>query len=226
MNTKSCPSRYRYCISWRSTMARPTFTPALNVRSITAPVLTLRSLVRTNAPPLPGFTCWNSTIWKSVPSRSRVMPRFRSFVLTLTATYRPRQLSPEREGGSQHHQFLRRSGHHPSARRSDLDHVLDADSPHAVQVDPRLHGHHGPLRKDVGAGDAQRGALVDLQPNSVPQRVLELIAVPGLGDDVASSPVCLRPGHPRSDRVHSGLLSPADDLVDLFERWRGPAQGH
>ena len=45
----------------RSTIASPTFTPALNVRSTTAPVLTLRSFVRTNAPPLPGFTCWNST---------------------------------------------------------------------------------------------------------------------------------------------------------------------
>ena len=38
------------------------FSPALNVLSITAPSSTLRSFVRTNAPPLPGLTCWNSTI--------------------------------------------------------------------------------------------------------------------------------------------------------------------
>ena len=37
--------------------------PALNVFSSTDPVRTLRSLVRTNTPPLPGFTCWNSMTW-------------------------------------------------------------------------------------------------------------------------------------------------------------------
>ena len=71
-------------MSLRSTMARPTLTPALNVFSATAPVLRLRSFVRTNAPPLPGFTCWNSMTWNSVPSSSRVMPFFNSFVETLT----------------------------------------------------------------------------------------------------------------------------------------------
>ncbi len=71
-------------MSLRSTFAWPIFTPALNVFSMTAPVFTLRSFVRTNAPPLPGFTCWNSITWNSVPSSSRVIPFFRSFVETLT----------------------------------------------------------------------------------------------------------------------------------------------
>ena len=35
--------------------------PALKVRSTTAPVDMLRIFARTNAAPLPGFTCWNST---------------------------------------------------------------------------------------------------------------------------------------------------------------------
>ena len=34
-----------------------TLMPALNVRSSMLPVRRLRNLVRTNAPPLPGFTC-------------------------------------------------------------------------------------------------------------------------------------------------------------------------
>ena len=50
------------------------FSPARNVRSITFPSLARRSLVRTKAPPLPGLTCWNSTILKIVPSTSMWFP--------------------------------------------------------------------------------------------------------------------------------------------------------
>ena len=39
-----------------------TLTPALNVLSMMRPVLMSRSFVRTKALPLPGFTCWNSTM--------------------------------------------------------------------------------------------------------------------------------------------------------------------
>ena len=38
----------------------------LNVFSVTALVITLRSLVRTKAAPLPGFTCWNSMMHAAV----------------------------------------------------------------------------------------------------------------------------------------------------------------
>ena len=68
-------------MSWRSTMACSTRMPALNVFSSTAPVRTLRSLVRTNAPPLPGFTCWNSTTWNRPLSSWSVIPFFRSLVV-------------------------------------------------------------------------------------------------------------------------------------------------
>ena len=43
---------------------RSNFSPARKVLSSTAPVAMLRTLVRTNAPPLPGFTCWKSTMVK------------------------------------------------------------------------------------------------------------------------------------------------------------------
>ena len=81
MKTKSVPSRYRYCISRLSTLATSTFTPALKVLSTTLPLTTFFSVVRTNAPPLPGLTCWNSTMVHSWPSRDEVMPFFRSFVV-------------------------------------------------------------------------------------------------------------------------------------------------
>src|SRR3954447_9067692 len=41
---------------------------------MTAPSLARRSFVRTNAPPLPGLTCWNSRILKMVPSTSMWLP--------------------------------------------------------------------------------------------------------------------------------------------------------
>src|SRR6185312_6598809 len=61
------------------------FSPARKVLSITAPSAARLSLVRTNAPPLPGLTCWNSTILKTVPSTSMWEPFLNWFVET-TAT--------------------------------------------------------------------------------------------------------------------------------------------
>src|SRR5512133_1800867 len=98
-------------------MASPTFTPALKVRSITAPVFTLRSFVRTNAPPLPGFTCWNSTTWNRTPSSSRVIPFLKSFVETLTGSFR---LELDQLAGR------RADDHAPVV--GDLDHLLDPDA--------------------------------------------------------------------------------------------------
>ena len=62
MKWASAPSAYRNCMLLASVRTGRNFSPARNVRSITLPSDARRSLVRTNAPPLPGFTCWNSTI--------------------------------------------------------------------------------------------------------------------------------------------------------------------
>src|SRR6185312_1780383 len=59
------------------------FSPARNVRSMTAPSLERFNFVRTNAPPLPGFTCWNSTILKTVPSTSIWVPFLNWLVLII-----------------------------------------------------------------------------------------------------------------------------------------------
>ena len=47
-------------MSRRSMVAVSTLVSALNVLSTTLPDMTLFSLVRTKAGPLPGLTCWNS----------------------------------------------------------------------------------------------------------------------------------------------------------------------
>src|SRR4051812_25335476 len=63
-----------------STVAVSTLVPALNVLSTTLPERTFLSVVRTNAPPLPGLTCWNSTTAQRAPSRLSTRPFFRSLV--------------------------------------------------------------------------------------------------------------------------------------------------
>src|SRR5579859_8209967 len=126
MNTKSAPSRYRYCISRRSMVATSTLTPALKVRSTTLPDMTFFSLVRTKAGPLPGLTCWNSTTFHSCPSRFSVMPFFRSLVLATRRLQLQDQQFPG--GGSQESGSV--------ARRHD-QYVLDADAAHCGQVDTR-----------------------------------------------------------------------------------------
>ena len=62
-------------------MARSTRSAARKVRSTTAPVRTFFSVVRTKACPLPGLTCWKSTIWNRPESSSRVIPVLMSLVV-------------------------------------------------------------------------------------------------------------------------------------------------
>src|SRR6266511_3023050 len=142
MNTSWSPSRYRYCISFFSRMASPTFSSCLKVRSRTAPVFTLRSLVRTTAWPLPGLWCRKSRTVHSWPSSSRVMPFFRSFVETLTdRSFGVRGAGRAGGGpvrGSQDHEVFGGTGHGPAAVLGDLHHVLD---PH-----PRSEEHTSELQ--------------------------------------------------------------------------------
>src|ERR1043165_5496733 len=71
-----------------SVNTRSNFSPARNVRSTTAPEPSDLSLVRTNAPPFPGFTCWNSTIRHVWPSSSMCIPLRNWLVETTSATAR------------------------------------------------------------------------------------------------------------------------------------------
>src|SRR5918912_184736 len=84
MKWASAPSEWRNCILRVSVRTGRNLSPARKVLSITAPSLVRLSLVRTNAPPLPGLTCWNSTILKTVPSTSVGGP-FWTWLVEITA---------------------------------------------------------------------------------------------------------------------------------------------
>ena len=85
MKWASVPSEYRKVILRDSVRTGRNFSPARKVLSMTAPSSTRFSFVRTNAPPLPGFTCWNSTMRKTLPSTSTCMP-FLNWLVPTTAT--------------------------------------------------------------------------------------------------------------------------------------------
>src|SRR5580704_3907205 len=180
MKTKSSPSRYRYCISRRSTVATSTLTPALKVRSTTLPDMTFLSLVRTNAPPLPGLTCWNSTTFHSWPSMFSVMPFFRSFVVA-TSFCLP-QANRHRRPGSQDEQFLGGHGQNlgrprrPGAGAGDQG-VLDPDTASARQVDARLDGDGNPVHECTCPAMPDDRGFVDLQAHAMAERVAEAVAV-------------------------------------------------
>src|SRR3954451_20131417 len=97
---------------------------------MTAPVRTFLSLVRTKAPPLPGLTCWNSTTEKRPSGRSRLIPFFRSLVLTLIG------LVP----GSYDDQVLRGVGETTASFGGDDDGVFDPHAATPGEVHARLDG--------------------------------------------------------------------------------------
>src|SRR5215469_16785594 len=185
MNTKSSPSRYRYCISRLSTFATSTRTPALNVLSTTLPDSTFFSFVRTKAPPLPGLTCWKSTTLQSAPSMLSVMPFLRSFVVATAVSLL--HANGTAVPASQDEQFLGGRGEYlgwprlPCAAVADASTddkgVLDPDSALAGQVDPRLDGDGNPIHKSTCPATRHQRRFVHLQPDSVTETMTEMVAI-------------------------------------------------
>src|SRR5580693_4305693 len=161
MKTKSAPSRYRYCISRRSTLATSTLTPALKVRSTTLPDMMFFSLVRTKAGPLPGLTCWNSTTVHRLPSRFSVMPFFRSFVV---ATLR---LSPELKD----EKFSRSSREQVRSVGPHNENVLNPDAAPAGKVHTRLDGDWNPAAQFTRSAVPDHRRLVHLKSDAVAEPV-------------------------------------------------------
>src|SRR5215212_5150955 len=103
-----------------STVAVSTLTPALKVLSTTLPDSTFFKVVRTNAPPLPGLTCWNDTTVQSWPSRLSTSPFFRSLVLATGGSLLVRRSSDD-------HELFRGQGEQLGPGVPDDEGVLDAD---------------------------------------------------------------------------------------------------
>src|SRR5712691_590139 len=230
MKTNSSPSRYRYCISRLSTLATSTRTPALKVRSTTFPLSTFFSLVRTNAPPLPGLTCWKSTTLQSWPSMLRVMPFLRSFVVA-TSVVSPACGRDWAHPGSQDEQFPGGRGkrlggsRHPGAC-AHYQGVLDPDPALAGQVDTGLDGDGNPVPQCTRLPVPDHRGFMDLQADAMAEPVLEMIAVPGRCDHVASRSVDRRDARADTDGRHPGPLRGGDQLVDLLLPRRGLADDH
>ena len=70
----SSPSAYVNCVSFFSTEARSTVSPARHVFSTVLLVMKFFSLLRTNAAPFPGLTCKNSAAWWVGPGVYRTPP--------------------------------------------------------------------------------------------------------------------------------------------------------
>src|ERR1700734_3985602 len=112
-----------------SMIACSSFSSARYVRSTCAPVRTFFSFVRTNAPPLPGLTCWNSTMLNSPSGRSRVMPFFKSLVETAIPFLTVRRSAPSDQCDG-----LAEGGERAGALLGHDQRVLDPDPTDPGQV--------------------------------------------------------------------------------------------
>src|SRR5829696_7321589 len=74
MKYSRSPSLERYVIGRDSVLTFSSFSPARKVFSTTAPLSMFLSRVLTNAPPLPGLTCWKNRIVNRLPSTRMAVP--------------------------------------------------------------------------------------------------------------------------------------------------------
>src|SRR5271154_3009332 len=173
-------------------MACSSFSSARYVRSITAPLRTFLSFVRTKAPPLPGLTCWNSTTLNRPSGRLRLMPFFRSLVETAM-------------------NVLRESGEGPAPAFGHHQGVLHADAPHAGEVDTGLDGDDEAGSEDSSAQLVDRRGLVDVEAHAMARAVLEAVGPTGLGDDLPADIVDHLGGDAGAHRRRAGRLGRPDD---------------
>src|SRR6266550_3838668 len=131
-----------------SVRTRSNFSPERKVRSTTEPESSDFSFVRTNAPPLPGFTCWKSTIRQVWPSSSMCMPVRKSLVETGAIGAAVYSGCPAKPGSllsastsdalANKGVFLRERGQKLDAVRPYDRQVFDPHTADARQVDPRF----------------------------------------------------------------------------------------
>src|SRR5207248_5272208 len=195
-------------MSFVSVRTRANFSPARNVRSTTAPPSSAFSFVRTNAPPLPGLTCWNSTMRQTAPSSSMCMPFLNWFVLTVSAIAN-RLVDAD--------QIFAESRVVLDAARHDHDVVLDADAGAAFEVDPRLDRDDVARGQRVGRLGRHARRLVHLQAESVAQTVTEGPGERGLVNDASRGGVRVDACDTRPHCVEPRLLRGEHDVVGLSD---------
>src|SRR4051794_8685260 len=145
------------------------FSPARKVRSITLPSLARLSLVRTKAPPLPGLTCWNSTILKIVPSTSMWAPFLNWLVLITTARLERRRQHDQQQhadaGPAQHQaRYCQALAGLAAVRALDLrqgDVAEDDRGDRAQPAEPEDPGGQRRDRQGVGLGPRRRRGVAN-----------------------------------------------------------------
>ena len=90
------------------------------------------------------------------------------------------------------------AGHRLHRRLAHDQRVLDADTAAVGQIDTGLHGHRGASKQCTGGRRADSRRFVDLQSDTVPEAVAEVLGVPGVGDHL-----------PRLRRPHRAAQPPA-----------------
>src|SRR6266849_4403100 len=146
------------CFSSKSTSS--TFSPARNVLSMTRPCRMCLSLVRTKAPPLPGLTCWKSTMVYGCPSCWILSPFLNSAVDTcMRSTFPFLGLGPERLVQALPDPGIARVLLHEAQedlRRLVGEPLLEAEGAEA-------HGRERVVLEDAAEGRAFAGATAGLE---------------------------------------------------------------
>src|SRR6266700_769141 len=196
-------------MSFVSVRTRGNFSPARNVRSTTAPVSRPLSFVRTNAPPFPGLTCWNSTMRQTEPSSSMCIPFLNWFVLTVSAT----------TGASlfDGYQVLGEAREDLGTVFRDDDEVLDPDAAFTRKVDPGLDRDDVAGRERVGRFAAQSRRLVHLDADAVAEAVAELLAEAGAVDHRSGGRIGVDAARARADALQPRLLALEADSVGVLQ---------
>src|SRR6476659_7336792 len=202
-----------------SVRTRGNFSPARNVLSTTEPLVSPFNFVRTNAPPLPGLTCWNSTIRHVWPSNSMCI-QLRNWLVETTSATAP-EASERRLPDLD--QVLRERGQHLDAVLPHDGEILDPAAADALEVDPGLDRDDLPGLQRVRRLGREPRRLVDLEPDAVPEAVAEVAAVPGRLDRLAREGVRVDAGQSRLQPGDGALLRGYAHLVGAPQRVRQPA---
>src|SRR5215207_6212582 len=186
-----------------SMTASGTFSSARNVRSSTAPPATFLSLVRTNAPPLPGFTCWNSTtVTRPSDGRFSAMPFLKSLD----------EMLKEQSSGRSDDQVLGESGERIGAVGGDDHGVLDAHAAHTGEIHAGLDRDDRTGFQGITGTRGHPGLLVDLEAHPVAGAVHERVGPTRRRDDLATGAIDLGAVDSGTHRVATRRLAVAHDV--------------
>ena len=194
-----------------------------HMRSSTAAGLVGAAIISTLIFPLLGARLRRGGDRPRDRSRPRRLPSGHPAALLKSAGQRPERLPvggrswppPDGEAVSRQLQVLAEPAQVSVAVAGDHDQVLDPDAELPGQVDAGLDRDDVALRELVLGGGREPRPLVDLEAHAVAEPVAEVVAVPGLRDDLPGDGIDLLAARPRAHGLERGRLCALDELVDL-----------